>query len=646
MPHRGPQTLGRGGRGPPGRAHTLWLGSPDSPRSRPPHSFLLSLSQAKPAPPPKPAPGPKKKAGAGTGAVAPPAKAAAKTAAFGTAPAPPPPGGPGPGVLASISSSSTDAAAAIVAGLSLGAGDAPPVQPRFAYRHEPRLVAALAAAAAQAAPSSSTPVQQRHPGELHLVVLGHVDAGKSTLTGRLLADVGAVPGRSAAALARAASAAGKASFGWAWLLDASADERERGVTVDVAAARFGPTAHWACVALADAPGHRDFVPAALAGAAAADAAVLVVDGTPGGFEAGFGGASQGEGGGSSGTPTAGYGQTKEHAALARALGVSQVVVAVTKLDGLGWPAARFSAARAALGPYLTSLGFSPGRVQWVPVSAPAGQNVSAPPTDPALAAWWRPGADVVEAGGLLGDPFPTLLSAIDALEPTPRDTAGPLRLPIADVAKGPRGTVLVAGRVAAGAVCAGMRVVAVPGAGVVGTVERVATVGGGVDGGGGAGDDAADTTALALTPAALAIAGDGVELTLAGWPGPEALAAGSVLCPAACTIPPAPSFTARVVVLDTPGAPPLLRGASVTLHAHALQEAAVVSGLIALVDGAGTVTRAKPRLVPRGRAALITITPARPVALEAAAACKPLGRVVLRDGGRTVAVGVVVDGEV
>jgi len=600
------------------------------PSYSPPHNL-----KAKPAPPPKPAPGPKKKAGAGSGAggsaVAP--GKPATTCGKATAAAPPPGGGspgagpsPAPATPTSASGELADgaAAAAAVAGLRLGPAAPPPALPRSAYRHEPRLAAALAASAAATAAVTPPPPTHRHAGELHLVILGHVDAGKSTLTGRLLADVGAVPGRSAANLARAAAAAGKASFGWAWLLDASADERERGVTVDVAAARFGPTPHWACVALADAPGHRDFVPAAMAGAAAADAAVLVVDGTPGGFEAGFGG---GNGGGDSG----GYGQTKEHATLARALGITQLVVAVTKLDGAGWPPARFCAVRSSLAPFLDSLGFARDAVQWLPVSAPAGQNVSSPPTDASLAAWWRAGGGV-EAGGFAGDPFPTLLSAIDALSPVLRDASGPLRLPIGDVAKGPRATVVVAGRVAGGAVCPGMKVTVEPG-GAVALVERVATVG--ASGGG-------EGTALSLSPSPLAVAGEGTELTLAGLPGPEAVAAGCVLCPVSCPAPALSSFTARVVVLDTPGVPPLLRGACITLHAHALQEAAVVTGLIALVNAEGTVTRPKPRLVPRGGAALITVTPVKPVALEAAADCKPLGRVVLRDGGRTVAVGVVV----
>lgn len=129
----------------------------------------------------------------------------------------------------------------------------------------------------------------------------------------------------------------QASFSWAWVLDERPEERARGVTVDVALARFKTPMH--DVTLLDAPGHRDFVPNMISGATLADAALLLVDGSPGGFEAGFMGApGNGAGvpaflmGGVGARDAASGGQTKEHAQLAKSLGIDQLTVVISKLD--------------------------------------------------------------------------------------------------------------------------------------------------------------------------------------------------------------------------------------------------------------------------------------------------------------------------
>ncbi|KAK9840911.1 hypothetical protein WJX81_000017 [Elliptochloris bilobata] len=204
--------------------------------------------------------------------------------------------------------------------------------------------------------------------QLHLAVLGHVDAGKSTLMGRLLHDLGQVSQKVAHRHARDAAAAGKASFGWAWLLDERPEERARGITVDVATARFETPRR--AVMLLDAPGHRDFVPNMIAGAAQADAALLLVDGSPGGFESGFNGAD-----GGASAHAGGGGQTREHAQLARSLGVEQLAVVVSKLDTCGYSQERFDAIRAALAPFLRTCGFRDSQVQWLPAVGPAGENL-------------------------------------------------------------------------------------------------------------------------------------------------------------------------------------------------------------------------------------------------------------------------------
>ena len=268
---------------------------------------------------------------------------------------------------------------------------------------------------------------------LSMVVVGHVDAGKSTMMGRLLYELGNLGEREHSQNERASQKAGKGSFAFAWALDSSEEERARGVTIDVAQDNF-ETPHRRFVLL-DAPGHRDFIPNMISGAAQADAALLVVDAAKGAFEAGFG-------------PN---GQTREHALLVRSLGVQQLVIVVNKMDALHYDQGRFDEIVDQLKPFLAHTGFDAAKIPFVPCGAAVGENLSK--RDP---------------NGLLSDWYtgPTLVDVLDNLSPPSRQLDAPLRLPVINVFKGQTAVasgVAASGRVVSGVLQIGDRLRVVPG---------------------------------------------------------------------------------------------------------------------------------------------------------------------------------------
>eukprot|EP00898_Chlorokybus_atmophyticus_P006570 jgi/Chlat1/6914/Chrsp52S06586 len=413
------------------------------------------------------------------------------------------------------------------------------------------------------------------PG-LHLVVVGHVDAGKSTLMGRLLAELGVVTEKQMKKHVRDAAASGKSSFAYAWVLDEQVDERQRGVTIDVATVQF-ETPHQR-VTLLDAPGHRDFVPNMIAGAARADAALLVVDASPGEFEAGFA-----EGGGSTGG-----GQTREHAQLARSLGVEQLVVVINKMDLVQYSQQRYTQIKESLAPFLRQCGFKDSSVRWLPAAGVEGQNLAKPPTDPRFALWWS---------------GPHLVEAIDTFERPARASHLPLRITVTDVTRSRTLNAAAAG-------------------GKILTVKALERQGTGIQ---------------------LACAGDIVEVVLHTLDRTDASSEakpGDVICDPDYPIPVVARFEARILTLNL--AIPILRGATVVVHAHNAQESGSISELVALLDPkSGAVAKSKPRAIMKRQSALVDITPARPICLECYSDVRALGRIVLRDAGRTLAVGIV-----
>jgi elongation factor 1 alpha-like protein len=228
-----------------------------------------------------------------------------------------------------------------------------------------------------------------------MVCIGHVDAGKSTIMGQLLVQTGQVTKRQAARQSvaggttntgntgnNASNASANQQPNLAWLLDETVSERERGVTMEIGTKCLttqGKNQHQ--IVMLDAPGHADFIPIMITGAAHADAALLVVDAVTGEFEAGF----------------QGGGQTKEHLSLAKGLGVTQIIVAINKLDVEGYQQERYEAVKEQLLHYLVhTQKFKPARIQCVPVSGLTGENIFQQ-TEPLLREWYQGGPTLLQA---------------------------------------------------------------------------------------------------------------------------------------------------------------------------------------------------------------------------------------------------------
>jgi len=225
---------------------------------------------------------------------------------------------------------------------------------------------------------------------MNLAVIGHIDHGKSTTVGRLMFETGAVAPHIIENFRKEAESKGKGSFEFAWVMDSLKEERERGITIDIAHKRFDTAKYYFTVV--DCPGHRDFVKNMITGASQADAAVLVVAAPDGVMD-----------------------QTKEHVFLSRTLGINQLIVAINKMDAVNYDQKRYEEVKKDLSALMSMVGFKPSETLFIPMSSIKGVNISkkAPETP------WYTG--------------PSLLEALDTLKEPEKPTDKPLRVPIQDV---------------------------------------------------------------------------------------------------------------------------------------------------------------------------------------------------------------------
>ncbi|ODV79482.1 uncharacterized protein CANTADRAFT_90560 [Suhomyces tanzawaensis NRRL Y-17324] len=270
------------------------------------------------------------------------------------------------------------------------------------------------------------------------VVIGHVDAGKSTLMGRMLLDFGIVDIKTVNKLVKEAERAGKGSFALAWVMDQTAEERAHGVTVDICATDF-ETEKTRFTAI-DAPGHKDFVPQMIGGVSQADFALLVVDSITGEFEAGF----------------AMDGQTKEHTILAKNLGIERVCVAVNKMDKENWDELRFNSIKSQLLEYLTSdeVGFAADQIDFVPISGLTGENVVKRNSSLEALSWYK--------GPTLGEYLETVkLSSDINADSISQLLAEDFYLSVHDAIKD-KGEIKVSGKISSGVIQVGETIVSAP----------------------------------------------------------------------------------------------------------------------------------------------------------------------------------------
>ena len=420
--------------------------------------------------------------------------------------------------------------------------------------------------------------------KINLVVIGHVDSGKSTSTGHLIYKCGGIDQRTIEKFEKEAAETGKASFKYAWVLDKLKAERERGITIDIALWKFQSDKR--IFTIIDAPGHRDFIKNMITGTSQADAAVLMIASDVGGFEAGF----------------SKEGQTREHAVLAQTMGVKQMIVCCNKMDDISvnYAQSRYDEIKGELTLFLKKVGYNPANIPFIPISGWVGDNM-------------------VEKGENL--PWyngPTLLDALDNLRPPKRPSDKPLRLPLQDVYKiGGIGTVPV-GRVETGAIKPGMVVTFGP----MNTTTEVKSV------------------EMHHEQVEAAFPGDNVGFNVKNLSVKDIkrgyVASDSKNDPCSDT----EMFVAQVIVFNHPGQ--IQNGYTPVLDCHTCHIACKFAKIRAKVDKrTGAVTEEEPQCIKSQDAAMVELTPTKPMVVETFSTYAPLGRFAVRDMRQTVAVGVI-----
>jgi len=420
---------------------------------------------------------------------------------------------------------------------------------------------------------------------INLIIIGHVDHGKSTSIGHLFYDAGAIDEKYAKDMEAESKAMGKESFKYAWLLDRLKEERERGITIDLAFYKLETQKNFFTVI--DSPGHRDFVKNMVTGASQADGAILLISAKKGEYEAG----------------TNPGGQTREHAFLAKTLGVNQIVVAVNKMDdqSVNWSEQRYLEVKDGVSRLLQMVGYDVSKVVFVPTSGWGGDNLVKRSTN---MPWYK---------------GQTLLEALDTFIMPAKPTDKPLRIPVQEVytIRGV-GTTPV-GKVETGVLKINDEIIFMP-SGERGKVNSIETH---------------------YTRLEQAGPGDNIGFNVKG-PSRDKLKRGEVAGHPNNLPKVAKAFKGRIFIIHHPTA--IGQGYTPVLHIHTAQIAVKFDVLETKLDArSGQVVEQNPSFLRTGEAAVVRFIPLQPISIETFKDFPQLGRFALRDMGTTIAAGVVLE---
>ncbi len=411
---------------------------------------------------------------------------------------------------------------------------------------------------------------------LNLVVIGHIDHGKSTMMGAMLIKTGAISDREARELEKLAKEYDRESWSYAYVFDRLKEERQRGITIDLAFRKFETKSKY--FTIIDAPGHQDFVKNMITGASQADAAILVVSGKKGEMEVGI----------------AANGQTREHAYLAQTLGVKQIVVAINKADVWDYKEDRYNECVENISDLLKNIGFPVKKIPFIPVSGLKAENL----TEPHDKLDWYKG--------------PTLIEAIDGFIIPEKPTGKPLRLPIQD-SYSIKGTgVVPVGRVETGILKKGDKIIIMP-TGFEGEIRSIE---------------------MHHEEIPQAEPGDNIGFSIRGISLEDASRGDCVGHPnnPPTVVTPSGKWTGQIIVIWHPTA--VAQGYTPVVHTHTAQVASKFTALLKKLDQkTGAVIEDNPKFLKRNEAAIVEMAPLKKLCIEKYTDFPEMGRFAVRDMG-------------